>query len=73
MENFVTFLHRQNLAEVDQVEMAAFESQKADEILLVSDEKGLYSVTRIRNKTFGTQTFSNWVQQWQEKFNDKED
>lgn len=68
MENFITFLHRQNLAQVDQVEMVAFESQKAEEILLVSDEKGLFSITKIRNKTFGTETFSQWVSLWQEKY-----
>lgn len=68
MENFVTFLHKQNLAQVEQVEMVAFETQKAEEILLVSDEKGLYSVIKIRNKTFPTDTFSQWIQKWKESF-----
>lgn len=69
MENFVTFLHKENLAQVEQVEMVAFETQKAEEILLVSDEKGLYSVTKIRNKTFAIDTFLHWVSLWKEKFN----
>ena len=69
MENFVTFLHRQNIAEVEQVEMVAFESQKAQEILLISDEKGLFSVTKIRNKTFETILFTNWVEQWRNHYN----
>jgi len=69
MENFVTFLHRQNIAEVEQVEMVAFESQKAQEILLISDEKGLFSVTKIRNKTFETTQFTNWVEQWRNHYN----
>ena len=69
MENFVTFLHRQNIAEVEQVEMVAFESQKAQEILLISDEKGLFSVTKIRNKTFETTQFTKWVEQWRNHYN----
>lgn len=68
MENFVTFLSKQNLAEVEEVEMVAFESQKAEEILLISDIKGLFSVTKIRNREFKFETFSKWIQQWQASF-----
>lgn len=68
MENFITFLHKNNLAEVDQVEMIAFESQKAEEILLISDEKGLFSVTKIRNRTFAKSTFESWISQWKHSF-----
>lgn len=68
MENFVTFLHRSNLAVIEPSEMVAFESQKAEEILLISDEKGLFPVTKIRNKTFGYQRFSEWVNLWQQQF-----
>ena len=49
--------------------MVAFESQKAQEILLISDEKGLFSVTKIRNKTFETTQFTNWVEQWRNHYN----
>ena len=51
------------------LEMVAFESQKAQEILLISDEKGLFSVTKIRNKTFETSLFTNWVEQWRNHYN----
>lgn len=54
MENFVTFLHKNNLADIQEHEIIAFESQKAEEILLISDEKGIFSVGKIRNKTFET-------------------
>lgn len=68
MENLVTFIHKNKLAEIDQTEMSPFESQKADEILLVSDEKGLYSVQKIRNKTFGDERFQDIIRQWKESF-----
>lgn len=64
MENFITFVHKQNLADVDPGELIAFESQKADEILMISDEKGIYSVGKIRNKVFGNETFSRLVKLW---------
>ena len=35
MENFVTFLHKNNLADTQEHEIIAFESQKAEEILLI--------------------------------------
>lgn len=69
MENFITFLDKNNLCKVEQVEMVAFESQKAEEILLVSDEKGVFPVTKIRNRSFAKTNFENWVQLWQESFN----
>ena len=68
MENFVTFLHKQNLAEIEQVEMVAFETQKAEEILLISDEKGIFPVTKIRNKTFASEKFPEWIAQWSSSF-----
>lgn len=68
MENFITFIHRNNLAAIEPSEMVAFESQKAEEILLVSDEKGLFPVTKIRNKTFEYGRFSELVSKWQQTF-----
>jgi len=68
MENFVTFIHKNKLAEIEEAEIIAFESQKADEILRISDEKGVHSVSKIRNKTFGNQRFSEMVRQWAENF-----
>lgn len=68
MENFVTFVHKSNLAEIQEVEMIAFESQKAEEILMISDEKGIFSVTKIRNKTFETTRFTGIVEKWKIAF-----
>lgn len=68
MENFITFVHKSNLAKIEQAEMIAFESQKADEILMISDEKGIFTVSKIRNKTFGSERFSEMIQKWSELF-----
>ena len=68
MENLVTFIHKNKLAEIEQAEMNPFESQKANEILLVSDQKGLFSVSKIRNKIFGSQKFREIINLWKESF-----
>jgi len=68
MENFVTFIHKNKLAEIEEAEIIAFESQKAEEILRISDEKGVHSVSKIRNKTFENTRFSEMVQKWSENF-----
>lgn len=68
MENFVTFLHKNNLADVQEQEIIAFESQKAEEILMISDEKGIFSVKKIRNKTFENSRFLELVEEWKKSF-----
>lgn len=68
MESLVTFIHKNRLAEIDQVEMSPFESQKADEILFISDQKGLFSVSKIRNKVFDNQRITEIVEKWKESF-----
>lgn len=68
LENFVTFLHKNNLADIQEHEIIAFESQKAEEILMISDEKGIFSVGKIRNKTFGNSRFTELVEKWKESF-----
>lgn len=68
MENFVTFLHKNNLADIQEHEIIAFESQKADEILLISDEKGVFSVGKIRNKTFESSRFAGLAEAWRNSF-----
>ncbi|WP_294243543.1 aminotransferase class IV [uncultured Chryseobacterium sp.] len=68
MENFVTFLHKNNLADIQEHEIIAFESQKAEEILLVSDEKGIFSVGKIRNRTFGNIRFRELTEKWRSSF-----
>lgn len=68
MENFVTFVHKHQLAEIAESEMIAFESQKAEEILMISDEKGIFSVAKIRNKTFDNKRFTEIVSNWKSNF-----
>lgn len=68
MENFVTFLHKNKLGDIQEHEIIAFESQKAEEILLISDEKGLFSVGKIRNKTFGKSRFLELTEAWRKNF-----
>lgn len=68
LENFVTFLHKNNLADAQEHEIIAFESQKAEEILLISDEKGIFSVKKIRNKTFENARFTELVESWRNSF-----
>lgn len=68
MENFVTYLHKNNLVDVQEHEIIAFESQKAEEILMISDEKGIFSVGKIRNKTFENSRFTELVESWKKSF-----
>lgn len=68
LENFVTFLHKNNLVDTQEHEIIAFESQKAEEILLISDEKGVFSVKKIRNKTFESTRFTELVESWRNSF-----
>lgn len=65
MENFVTFVHKNNFASIEQAELIAFESQKAEEILMISDEKGIFPVGKIRNKTFASDRFSEMLNAWE--------
>lgn len=64
LESFVTFLDKNNLALISETELSSFETQKAEEILMVSDEKGLFPVKKIRNKTFEHTKFAEWITQW---------
>lgn len=68
MENFVTFIHKNKLAEIEEAEIIAFESQKAEEILRISDEKGVHAVSKIRNKSFENTRFTEMVTQWKNSF-----
>lgn len=69
MEDLVTFIHKNKLGEIEQSEMSPFESQKADEILYISDRKGIYSVSKIRNKIFDNQRFCEIIEQWKNHHN----
>lgn len=69
MENFVTFVHKNNLATIEEAELSAFESQKAEEILMISDEKGIFTVSKIRNKEFGNERFKAMLDSWKNSFN----
>ncbi|WP_300672154.1 aminotransferase class IV [Soonwooa sp.] len=68
MENFVTFVHKNKLAEIEEAEVIAFESQKSDEIIRISDEKGIYTVSKIRNKTFESTRFTEMLEAWKASF-----
>lgn len=69
LENFVTFLHKNSLAETMETEMNAFESQKAEEIIIISDAKGIFPVKTIRNKNFGQERFGRLLADWRTSFN----
>lgn len=68
MENFITYLHKNNLADIQEHEIIAFESQKSEEILMISDEKGIFSIGKIRNKTFGNTRFQDMIEGWKSSF-----
>lgn len=68
MENFVTYVHKNALASIEEAELSAFETQKAEEILVISDEKGIFSVSKIRNKEFGNERFSTMIESWRNSF-----
>lgn len=68
MENFVTFVHKNNLASIEEAELSAFETQKAEEILLVSDEKGIFTVSKIRNKEFTNDRYKKMLEAWKNSF-----
>ncbi len=68
MENFVTFIHKEKLMQIQECEMVSFESQKAQEILIVSDQKGLFTVSKIRKTSFGNERFSQLVAAWEQSF-----
>lgn len=68
MENFVTFVHKNNLATIEEAELSAFESQKAEEILVISDEKGIFTVSKIRNKEFGNERYKIMLEAWKTNF-----
>ena len=68
MENFITFVHKNNLATIEEAELSAFESQKAEEILVISDEKGIFTVSKIRNKEFGNERYKTMLEAWKTSF-----
>jgi len=66
MEAFITFLDKNRLALIEESEIIAFETQKADEILIISESKGLHAVTKIRNKSFSKDRFTKLLRAWRE-------
>jgi len=66
MEAFVTFLDKNQLALIKESEIIAFETQKADEILIISETKGLHAATKIRNKSFFKDKFAELLKDWSE-------
>ncbi len=61
LESFVTYVSKNNLAKIEQAELIPFETQKSDEILIISDNKGFFPVEKIRNKTFQFDRFSEML------------
>ena len=68
MENFVTFVFKNNLATIEEAELSAFETQKAEEVLMISDEKGIFSVAKIRNKAFENNRLTAMIEAWRNGF-----
>ena len=64
MEAFVTYLHKSNSLKIEEVEMLAFESQKSEEILIISEAKGIFSVNKIRNRAFENKRFAALLDNW---------
>lgn len=72
MESFITHLHKKKLATITEAEIAPFETQQAEEILLISDELGIMSVNKIRAKSFENNRFTDLLEDWKQSFgNDK--
>lgn len=70
MESFITFVHKKQLAHLSEAEIAPFETQQAEEILLISDSIGIQSISKIRSKQFNNQKFSHFLQEWKLSMND---
>ncbi|RQP13171.1 MAG: aminodeoxychorismate lyase [Chryseobacterium sp.] len=68
MESFVTHLHKSKSARIEEAEIIAFETQKAEEILIFSEAKGISPVRKIRNKEFGHSRFAAMIDSWRETF-----
>ena len=68
LESFVTFLDKKALALLSESEIIAFETQKADELLIISEMTGIHIVTKVRNKEFGKSKFEELLQEWRNSF-----
>ncbi|WP_407482791.1 aminotransferase class IV [Elizabethkingia meningoseptica] len=68
LEAFVTFLDKNGLALIEEAEVIAFETQKADEVLMISETHGIHIVTKIRNKEFTKTKFTALLEAWQNSF-----
>ena len=68
MENFVTWLNKKERVTIEEAEINGFETQKAEELSLISDASGLHPVQKIRNKSFGYTRFEQWAADWAASF-----
>lgn len=66
LESFVTYLDKNIKALISETEFIGFQTQKAEEVLVISELHGLHHVTKIRNKTFPTERFAGFIKDWQE-------
>ena len=60
MENFLTFLHKNAFVIIEEAELSAFETQKAEEILVISDEKEFSRYQKLEIKNLATKDSLQW-------------
>lgn len=63
--SFLDFAEKELKIKIKETEILAFETQKVDEVLVISDYKGINSILKIRNKSFENQRFKTMVLDWQ--------
>lgn len=64
MESFLTWVHQQGDIQIVPESISPFETQTADEVLLISDLVGCKIVSSIRNKTFPKQRLLQLLGDW---------
>lgn len=64
MESLVTYLNKKEGLKISQEQISPFETQQAEEILSISETKGLRAVHQIRNKKFNSERWNHYVQNW---------
>ncbi|NAW50525.1 aminodeoxychorismate lyase [Elizabethkingia argentiflava] len=68
LESFATFLTKKNLGFIEEAEIIAFETQKAEEVLMISESHGIHVVKKIRNKEFSDTKLMAFLEAWQKSF-----
>lgn len=68
MEQFLMFAQKRFQYKVERRIMTPFETQQAEEIIIISERKGFNSVKKIRNQVFGNQQSKEILDLWQGSF-----